>query len=229
MDLQLILSAVRLRETGRLVENVHQSCTMKHGFAITIMSKEDELSCTENGQVYTNRDIWKPEPCKICVCDSGTILCDEVQCDEVSNCANVVVPEVGSIAKGQKGEPGDVPRVMGIRGRPGPMGPPGAPGFRGDTGHKGRPGLRGPPGLDGEPGIPGNPGDPGPPGPPPGGEFASQMAGGFSDKMGPQALMPGVRGESGTRGPPGPNGSPGPSGPQGPPGDVGDPGPMVRK
>lgn len=57
------------------------------------MLVEDELSCTENGQVYTNRDIWKPEPCRICVCDSGTILCDEVQCDEVSNCAKVMIPE----------------------------------------------------------------------------------------------------------------------------------------
>lgn len=57
------------------------------------MLVEDELSCTENGQVYTNRDIWKPEPCRICVCDSGTILCDEVQCDEVSNCGKVVIPE----------------------------------------------------------------------------------------------------------------------------------------
>ncbi len=58
-----------------------------------VLPIDDEFSCTENGQVYTNSDIWKPEPCRICVCDMGTILCDEVQCDEVSNCAKVVIPE----------------------------------------------------------------------------------------------------------------------------------------
>lgn len=66
---------------------------------------EDELSCIENGQVYTNRDIWKPEPCKICVCDSGTILCDEVRCDEVSNCEKVVVPDGECCPVCQSGAP----------------------------------------------------------------------------------------------------------------------------
>ena len=56
-------------------------------------SSGDDLSCTENGQVYTNRDIWKPEPCRICVCDNGKVLCDEVQCDELSNCEQVIIPE----------------------------------------------------------------------------------------------------------------------------------------
>lgn len=53
----------------------------------------DDLSCFEDGQVYTNRDVWKPEPCRICVCDSGTILCDDVQCDVVINCEKVITPE----------------------------------------------------------------------------------------------------------------------------------------
>lgn len=53
----------------------------------------DDLSCTADGQVYTNRDIWKPEPCRICVCDNGQVLCDEIQCDELSNCEKMVIPE----------------------------------------------------------------------------------------------------------------------------------------
>ncbi|KAF1382284.1 hypothetical protein PFLUV_G00142150 [Perca fluviatilis] len=53
----------------------------------------DDLSCTADGQVYTNRDIWKPEPCRICVCDNGQVLCDEIQCDELTNCEKVVIPE----------------------------------------------------------------------------------------------------------------------------------------
>ncbi|XP_071198197.1 collagen alpha-2(V) chain-like [Salvelinus alpinus] len=151
-----------------------------------VMVTRDDAGCTVDGQVYTNRDIWKPEPCRICVCDSGSVLCDEIQCDELSNCEKVTIPEGeccpicqseggsdtsgngrpdgGRVYRGQKGEPGEVPQVTGIRGRPGPMGPPGSPGFRGDRGQKGRPGLRGAAGYDGEPGVPGNPGEPGPAG-----------------------------------------------------------------
>lgn len=51
------------------------------------------MSCTADGQVYTNRDIWKPEPCRICVCDNGQVLCDEIQCDELTNCEKVVIPD----------------------------------------------------------------------------------------------------------------------------------------
>lgn len=51
------------------------------------------MSCTADGEVYTNKDIWKPEPCRICVCDNGQVLCDEIQCDELTNCEKVVTPE----------------------------------------------------------------------------------------------------------------------------------------
>lgn len=53
----------------------------------------DDVSCTADGQSYTNRDIWKPEPCRICVCDNGQVLCDEIQCDELTNCEKMVIPE----------------------------------------------------------------------------------------------------------------------------------------
>lgn len=43
--------------------------------------------------MYTNRDIWKPEPCRICVCDNGQVLCDEIHCEELTNCEKVVVPD----------------------------------------------------------------------------------------------------------------------------------------
>ncbi|KAF7198942.1 collagen alpha-2(V) chain-like, partial [Nothobranchius furzeri] len=170
--------------------------------------------CTADGQKYSNTDIWKPEPCRICVCDKGQVLCDEVHCEEHTNCEKMYVPEgeccpvcqgdspsgggggggESWCVQGQKGEPGEVPIVTGIRGRPGPMGPPGSAGYRGPHGHKGRPGLRGPPGYDGEPGIPGQPGEPGPPGPPthPGG-LGGQMAQGFDSKTGPQAMLNGAR------------------------------------
>lgn len=49
-------------------------------------------SCTLDGQVFADRDVWKPEPCQICVCDSGTVMCDEVICEDTSDCPNPVIP-----------------------------------------------------------------------------------------------------------------------------------------
>ncbi|NWI00380.1 CO5A2 protein, partial [Tichodroma muraria] len=52
----------------------------------------EEIACTQNGQMYLNRDIWKPSPCQICVCDNGAILCDEIQCQDMLECENPQVP-----------------------------------------------------------------------------------------------------------------------------------------
>lgn len=49
-------------------------------------------SCTLDGQVFADRDVWKPEPCQICVCDSGTVMCDEVICEEQTHCPNPIIP-----------------------------------------------------------------------------------------------------------------------------------------
>ncbi|KAM7096815.1 collagen alpha-2(V) chain-like [Ciconia maguari] len=54
--------------------------------------EDEEIACTQNGQMYLNRDIWKPSPCQICVCDNGAILCDEIQCQDVLECENPQVP-----------------------------------------------------------------------------------------------------------------------------------------
>lgn len=50
-------------------------------------------SCTVDEQVYQHNDIWKPEPCRVCVCDDGVAICDEVQCELVANCEKVVTRE----------------------------------------------------------------------------------------------------------------------------------------
>uniref|UniRef100_A0A803W2I6 VWFC domain-containing protein n=1 Tax=Ficedula albicollis TaxID=59894 RepID=A0A803W2I6_FICAL len=52
----------------------------------------EETACTQNGQMYLNRDIWKPSPCQICVCDNGAILCDEILCQDLLECENPQVP-----------------------------------------------------------------------------------------------------------------------------------------
>lgn len=52
-----------------------------------------EAACTHLGQVYADRDVWKPEPCQICVCDTGSVLCDEIMCDDnESECENPEIP-----------------------------------------------------------------------------------------------------------------------------------------
>ncbi|XP_051786423.1 cysteine-rich motor neuron 1 protein-like [Erpetoichthys calabaricus] len=52
----------------------------------------NELSCSQNGQVYTEHDIWKPEPCQICMCNNGVVVCEDVQCEEVLNCMQPYLP-----------------------------------------------------------------------------------------------------------------------------------------
>lgn len=46
----------------------------------------------QDGQRYSDKDVWKPEPCRICVCDTGTILCDEIVCEELKDCPNPEIP-----------------------------------------------------------------------------------------------------------------------------------------
>ncbi|XP_051787400.1 collagen alpha-1(III) chain-like [Erpetoichthys calabaricus] len=51
-------------------------------------------TCTYESQTYANKDVWKPEPCQICVCDDGAVLCDEVICDdEPLDCPSPEIPE----------------------------------------------------------------------------------------------------------------------------------------
>lgn len=67
-----------------------------------------EDSCAENGKVYSNNEIWNPEPCKICVCDLGTITCEDVRCEDL-DCKETSTPEgeccpVCSEASGTQGQ-----------------------------------------------------------------------------------------------------------------------------
>ncbi|CDQ81638.1 unnamed protein product [Oncorhynchus mykiss] len=50
-------------------------------------------SCSLDGQQYNDKDVWKPEPCQICVCDSGTVMCDEVICEDTTDCADPIIPD----------------------------------------------------------------------------------------------------------------------------------------
>ncbi|OXB70406.1 UNVERIFIED_CONTAM: hypothetical protein H355_001010 [Colinus virginianus] len=48
--------------------------------------------CVQDGQSYSDKDVWKPEPCQICVCDTGTVLCDEIICEELRDCPSPEIP-----------------------------------------------------------------------------------------------------------------------------------------
>ena len=50
-------------------------------------------TCTENGKVYNNNDMWNPEPCRICVCSRGTTVCEDVACKDLGDCQETVTPE----------------------------------------------------------------------------------------------------------------------------------------
>lgn len=53
----------------------------------------DSDSCSENGTVYFNYQMWSPEPCRVCVCDMGTVVCEDEVCEELSDCPTSVTPE----------------------------------------------------------------------------------------------------------------------------------------
>uniref|UniRef100_A0AAV2LZM8 VWFC domain-containing protein n=1 Tax=Knipowitschia caucasica TaxID=637954 RepID=A0AAV2LZM8_KNICA len=92
---------------------------------VTCQEEDDQMAggCIQDGQQYNDKDVWKPEPCRICVCDSGAVLCDEIICEDVRECAYPIIqpgeccpicpadataPIETLGAKGQKGEPGDI-------------------------------------------------------------------------------------------------------------------------
>lgn len=59
--------------------------------AAAVLSHED--TCTENGTTYSNNQIWSPEPCRVCVCDMGTVVCEEVVCEELGDCETTEAPQ----------------------------------------------------------------------------------------------------------------------------------------
>ncbi|KAL3063525.1 hypothetical protein OYC64_003150 [Pagothenia borchgrevinki] len=49
-------------------------------------------SCTLDGKVFAYGEAWNPEPCQICVCGSGMVMCDEVICEDTTDCPNPIIP-----------------------------------------------------------------------------------------------------------------------------------------
>nr|ACO51741.1 Collagen alpha-1III chain precursor [Aquarana catesbeiana] len=128
-------------------------CILAVAYPSLILAQQQEVqsaTCTHQGQTYADRDVWKPEPCQICVCDTGSVLCDEIMCDDTDpECENPEIPF------------GECCPIC-----PSPPSPTPAESANGKPGQKGSKGDNGIPGRNGENGSPGVPGPPGPPGPP---------------------------------------------------------------
>lgn len=75
------------------IYNIHISAKHKKTSYFLTYFLDYDGGCAHLGQVYADRDVWKPEPCEICVCDSGSVLCDAIMCDEQElDCENPEIP-----------------------------------------------------------------------------------------------------------------------------------------
>lgn len=60
-------------------------------FQLPVCFSED--SCLDDGKVYANSDVWNPEPCRVCVCNAGTTVCERVICKDLGDCQKTATPE----------------------------------------------------------------------------------------------------------------------------------------
>lgn len=54
---------------------------------------ENQPGCKEGEVTHEPNAIWKPEPCRLCVCDEGNIVCEDIRCEELKGCEHFSVPE----------------------------------------------------------------------------------------------------------------------------------------
>ncbi|KAK7879148.1 hypothetical protein WMY93_034072 [Mugilogobius chulae] len=47
--------------------------------------------CQKDGQVYAVGEVFSNDPCWVCVCDDGNIICDELICDDELDCSNTFI------------------------------------------------------------------------------------------------------------------------------------------
>ena len=97
-DHRLHLSSVTrgLHNLNKHYRGFHFQCTLSTFLTILLccfLVLEDKNSCTEEGVTYLNNDIWKPEPCRLCVCDKGRVICEEIRCEDLNGCGQLTIPE----------------------------------------------------------------------------------------------------------------------------------------
>ncbi len=93
---KIIRKPVQLAFSGRgwYFYVAHLSLTPMHYFLLPLLvaAEEDFGSCIQDGQQYADRAVWKPEACRVCVCDAGAVLCDEVICEDLRDCTDPIIP-----------------------------------------------------------------------------------------------------------------------------------------
>lgn len=100
-NLWVTVNAILVCELHIAVTAIHTWCIISFFLppsclcvCLTVIShtETDAFSCTQDGQRYSDKDVWKPEPCRICVCDTGTVLCDDIVCEELKDCTKPEIP-----------------------------------------------------------------------------------------------------------------------------------------
>lgn len=92
LEKQFLNSEVQMLEK-KIFLNVTHDILFYNFSSFIFFSTVSDNTCTHFGQVYADRDVWKPEPCQICVCDTGSVLCDDILCDETElECENPEIP-----------------------------------------------------------------------------------------------------------------------------------------
>lgn len=54
---------------------------------------QTQFGCKEGHVTHEPNAIWKPEPCRLCVCDNGNIVCEEIRCEPLKGCEHFSVPD----------------------------------------------------------------------------------------------------------------------------------------
>lgn len=75
----------------RSLQACHAQISEKRLTSAAVLFHKD--SCSEDGKVYPNNQIWSPEPCRVCICDMGTVFCEDVVCEDVGDCKTTEIPE----------------------------------------------------------------------------------------------------------------------------------------
>lgn len=51
------------------------------------------------------RMCGSPQPCRICVCDTGTVLCDDIICEDMKDCLSPETPSESAAPSAQLTSP----------------------------------------------------------------------------------------------------------------------------
>ncbi|KAI5108690.1 collagen alpha-2(V) chain [Silurus meridionalis] len=54
---------------------------------------ETQSGCKDGDVTHEHNAVWKPDPCRLCVCDKGNIICEDIRCEELKGCEHFSIPD----------------------------------------------------------------------------------------------------------------------------------------